>query len=381
MRTDHISRLSEWSLESDDVESEARSALGLELPNLRILERAILDDLQQTPPFGIAWWDPSTDPAHRILVGDQLYCCATSVSENLTEAALHQLEFLDWRNRENAQISIVWENGRPLPRRSRCENALQALTHQITTLHVAGVARALSSALDCLAGTIVAIIALPLEVLTAGFNRVRGHLRGVHNKDSSSLTDNERRHAEFFDILEESIAQSGPPGWVEWLLEYRNMLVHRGRRIQIGQIVPSDVLGPDGLPARPIQITHLPRDPGRSDVQALRDLDGLDRVLLAEDVGTTIDELIRSTSSLAEAGAKELYRNWTWRREHPKSMVQPQEQWQERAHAVEFSGYKPREFNLSFSKSLVQMNPILAKRLRAAAVDDMNRRRWDELRA
>ena len=278
-------------------------------------------------------------------------------------------------------ISIESENGVPTLKRSRCDNALQALTNQMTTLHVAGVARALSSALDCLAGTIVAILAVPLEVLTTGFKSVRRHLKEVHSKDSSSRTDNEGRHADFAEMFEQSIAQSGPRGWVEWLLDYRNMLVHRGRRIQIGQIVPSDVLGPDGLPARPIQISHLPRDPGRSDVQVLRDLDGLDGVLLSEDVGTTIDELIKSTSSLAEAVAGELHRQWTWRRKHPKSMVQPREQWQERSHAVEFSGYKPREFDLGFSNGLVQMHPIMFKRLRAAAVDDRNRRRWDRFRA
>ena len=367
MRSDHIDRLSEWLLKGDDVESEARSALGLELPNLRLLEQVILDDLQATPPFGISWWDSSMDPAHRILISDQLYCCARSVSENLTEAGLHRLEFLNWRDRQNDLISIEGKNG-PIPPRSRCENALPALTDQMTTLHVAGVARALSSALDCLAGTIVAVIALPMEVLTAGFNRVRHHLKGVRKKNSSSRTDNERRHADFSDWLEDSIAQSGPLGWVEWLLDYRNMLVHRGRRIQMGQIIPSEVLGPDGLPARAIQITHLPRDPGRSDVQVLRDLDSLDGVLLSEDAGTTIDELVKSASSLAEAIAMELHRSWTWRRGHPSSMVQPLEQWRERGHAVEFSGFKAREFNLAFSDGLVQMHPIMAKRLRAAAV-------------
>ena len=156
------------------------------------------------------------------------------------------------------------------------------------------------------------------------------------------------------------------------------MVVHRGRCIQMGQIVPSEVLGPDGLPARLIQITHLPRDPRRSDVQVLRDLDGLDRVLLAEDVGMTFNGLIESTSNLAEVFAKELYRIWTWRRKHPKSMVQPREQWRERDPATEFSGYKQREFELRFSNGLVQMHPIMAKRLRAAAVDDKNRPRWDE---
>ena len=49
MRSNYIDRLSEWSLKGDDVESEARSALGLALPNLRLLERAILDDLRETP--------------------------------------------------------------------------------------------------------------------------------------------------------------------------------------------------------------------------------------------------------------------------------------------------------------------------------------------
>ena len=243
---------------------------------------------------------------------------------------------------------------------------------------MAGVARALSSALDCLAGTIVAIVALPLEVLTTGFKRVRKHLESIREKDSSSRTDNENRHADFSVTLETSIARSGPRGWVEWLLDYRNMLVHRGRRIHMGQFVPPDVLGPDGLPAPPIQIAHLPRDPGRSDVEALRDLDGLNGVLLSEDVRTTIDGLIKSTSSFAEAVAEELYRTWTWRREHPASMVQPREQWRERGHAVEFSGFKPREFKLGFSNSLVQMHPIMGKRLQAAAVDDKNRRRWED---
>ena len=130
MRSNYIDRLSEWSLKGDDVESEARSALGLALPNLRLLERAILDDLRETPPFGISWWDSSTEPALRILISDQLYCCATSVSENLTEAGLHRLEFLNWRDRENALISIESENGVPTLKRSRCDNALQALTNQ-----------------------------------------------------------------------------------------------------------------------------------------------------------------------------------------------------------------------------------------------------------
>ena len=98
MKSDRFDHLSASSIKGDDVEFEARSALGLVLPNLRLLERAILNDLQESPPFGISWWDSSMEPTHRIVVSDQLYCCATSVSENLSEAGLHRLEFLHWRD-------------------------------------------------------------------------------------------------------------------------------------------------------------------------------------------------------------------------------------------------------------------------------------------
>ena len=43
------------------------------------LEEVILNDLQERPPFGISWWDSRMDTAHRILISDQLYTCATSV--------------------------------------------------------------------------------------------------------------------------------------------------------------------------------------------------------------------------------------------------------------------------------------------------------------
>jgi hypothetical protein len=30
------------------------------------------------------------------------------------------------------------------------------------------------------------------------------------------------------------IDNAAPEGWFEWLLNFRNMLVHRGRRLEIG---------------------------------------------------------------------------------------------------------------------------------------------------
>ena len=49
----------------------------------------------------------------RFLITDQLYCCAASVSGNMTEAALHELEFLDAADRDGARFAdaVKMENG------------------------------------------------------------------------------------------------------------------------------------------------------------------------------------------------------------------------------------------------------------------------------
>ena len=369
MKPDYLDRLSEYSLkgiDADNAQFEARSALGLTLSNLRRLERAVLGDLRESPSYGISCWDSSLDPKHRIFIRDQLYACTESISSNLSEAGLHRLEFLNWSERENALFSVELVNGEPRPIGPQCNNILQALTPRMTTLHAAGVTRALSSALDCLAGTIIGIIALPSEILRADFKRVRVDLAKICKRNK--LNENEQRQADFSEMLEKSIIQSGPGGWIEWLLDYRNMLVHRGRRLQVGQLVPSKVWGPDNLPARPLRITHLPRDPGRSDMEVFRDPAGLEHALLWENIGTTLEGVIKSTSDLVEAVAEELCDIWNWRCQHSKAIVQPKEQWKKPASASQFLGYKPGEFSLNFSNIEAQMHPTLIGRLRAAGI-------------
>ena len=42
------------------------------------------------------------------------------------------------------------------------------------------------------------------------------------------------------------IENAGPAGWFDWLLNFRNMLVHRGRRLEIGQFLPREPVLLDG---------------------------------------------------------------------------------------------------------------------------------------
>ena len=381
MRPHDIARLSSSIAHEREADSETLMALGLALPNFDQLTEAIFGDLQDSPPFGISWWDPTLAPEFRILVSDQLYVCTKSVFDNLIESSLHWLEFIDWKGHDDNLIPVKVENGRLYPGAPRRDTPLQVLTPWMKNLHTVGIIRALASALDCLSGTIVGVIGLPTNILRADFKRVRNQLIAVQNCEDLDRTKDKEIQACFSSIVDTLIDQHGPSGWVEWMLDYRNMLVHRGRRIGIGQIFPSEVLGPDGLPARAFRHSYLPLDPARSDVEVLCDDDRIVGSLLTEDAGTTLEGLITSTSGLVDSIATELYEIWTWRRQNPTAIVQPNSQWGRTSESTNFVGYSPGESQVDISKSTARTHPEIRRRLCAAALDDENRHRWKRFRA
>ena len=241
-------------------------------------------------------------------------------------------------------------------------------------MHVAGVVRALSGALDCLAGTIIGVVALPRSILRANFNSVRKQLRSIQDVS----TDGGRHQAKFGRTLEDLIGSVGPDGWLDWMLAFRNMLVHRGRRTELGQYVPKQTLlyGPDGQPVlRAHRVTHLPRDPARSDVEVF--LYSPHTLVLTEDAAQTLHGLLVSTKSLIERAAYHLKEVWIWRRARPQGLPQPEAQWPNcpANEPIRFSGYNPGTFE--FSPSMAMMHPVLARRFRSAALDDESRRHWD----
>lgn len=353
------------------------SALGLSVPSWSLLEREILNDLNTQPPYGIGWWAPYPGTSRRILISDQLYCCTASVQDNLIEAALHWLEFLECSDRESDLMANVVRvvNGEIVVKMPRRQSPLEDLGPQFVVLHAAGAVRALSGALDCLAGSVVGVLALPTKLLTADFRGVRDILK--KKADTGSLTEGERVQAEFGRRLEKSIAAAGAEGWLEWTLAFRNMLVHRGRRIEIGQFVPREPLkqGPDGRPIPVVRVvTQLPRDPGRSDIEVF--LDQSLTPVLTEGAEQTLSGLVGSTRQLIEDTGQALSEVWQWRRSNPQLLQQPAKQWPKGAatESLQFSGYAPESF--PYSPSQITTHPIIVQRMRAAALDDETRSKW-----
>jgi hypothetical protein len=239
---------------------------------------------------------------------------------------LHWLEYLDALDRDNARLAdaVKMLPGGPIITPPRPRNAYEQLAPDFIRLHQAGLIRGLASELDCLAGVVIGVAALTQIILKADFNRVRdalGKIDGAANVGAGM-------QAQFAAQLETAITAAGPQGRLDWTLDFRNMLVHRGRRIELGQYLPIEpvLYGPDGLPAlRARHISHLPRDPGRSDVEVF--LDAPWNHILAEDAQRTLRGLLSSTIHLVETTANDLLTLWRWRRDHPGDLRQPPAQW------------------------------------------------------
>jgi hypothetical protein len=376
MRAADLARLSEPYPEAlEPTEEDARAAIGIKLPHWASLESEIFADFVEQRPYGIGWWAPDPGTSRRILIADQLSCCLASVAGNMTEAALHWLEYLDASDRDSARLAHavkVLPSG-PVIDLPRPRSVSEQLAPDLVRMHHAGLIRAIASSLDCLAGVIIGVAALPHNILKADFKQARTVLARINDAASAGA----KAQADFAARLESAIAAAGPQGWLDWTLDLRNMLVHRGRRIELGQYLPITpvLLGPDGKPApRARRVSHLPRDPGRSDIEVFIDTPW--KMVLHEEGTRTLQGLMNSTVLLLEAAAGHLLDLWRWRRAHPGDLRQPADQWKNgpSRQSTGFNGYAPG--SLPLEPSMGMMHPITARRFHAAAADDAARLQW-----
>lgn len=380
MKAADIVRLSQPFPGGPDVSGRATvAALGVEIPAWDALEDRIFADLTEDAPYGIGWWVPHPGTSRRILISDQLYACTASVSTNLVEAGIHLLELIDAIEREDDfhadAIQIV--RGIPTMRLRPRTTALEALGPEIVRMHEAGVARALSGALDCAAGSIIGVMALPRNILKADFMGVVLYLRNRKNWQRTQSHDYQRA---FLADLNAMIDNAGPAGWFHWLLNFRNMLVHRGRRLEIGQFLPREPVLLDGR-GRPVLrarvVTHLPLQPERSDVDIHREPNR--PPVLTEDSRQTLEGAMGSVRYLLRALAERLTAAWDWRKANPAVLPQPQEQWAEVMPPAQgqkrgFEGYAPGSH--PYEPEQLMSHPRIGHRILAAALYDHQRDGW-----
>ena len=363
MRRQDLERLQvPYSPEEAATRGAFAARVGARIDEVRELHDAVFDDLDGTT-FGIGWWT-SMPTRERILVADHLVLSLHSVQVNLIDARLHFLGALDSWEREQsfrARSVVVGRSGLPEVNLPKITSAHDELAEHQAQLHVVGLFRAAGSALDCLGAAMAIILALPIDV------QRKATLQSVRNSLKRKEPWNTEASA-FRGSFEQTIMKAGPAGWLDWALDYRNLLVHRARRTELVLIEPtSHVLGPDGRPvARANLRRQLARQPELSDIEAFTRMRTTPPVL-TEDAESTLNGLLESLGFTIAEASRSLLGVWRRRRASPGSIPQPAEKWERVAPSTEttpFSGYNPG--TVPFRVTQITMPQAGLTRLRAA---------------
>jgi hypothetical protein len=344
-------------------ESRIGPALGIDFGPVTELANSIEADLDLSK-YGIGWWTEysALDRQTRILISDYLLACADAIPQNLIEAECSKLEldhsiedFRKWIERGSSA-----KNFKIPPPRSLYDD----LSYYRMTAHLGSVFRSFASALDCLAGCVVGVAGLPTGIVRTDLRVAKSHL--------SKAAQRHERLVALDALLEEIEVGSGPDGWLDWLLNMRNMLVHRGRRI----ISMSITRGRCGIVEDFILI--LPKSPELTEVDAWVRAGSYTRTQLHVSHKAFLQSLSASVYAYVDGAVKALSELWCERRADPHLLEQPANQWrtsQEIIRPPVFNGYtdlaEPR-----FPMTELGVTNSVERRLKAAGLTD---RRADDV--
>jgi hypothetical protein len=369
-----IERLSQEYPVRDSRRGRLARALQVDIPVWRQLGDEILGDFDKHV-FGVGWWAPGPGTSRRILISDHLCNCVRSVETNLIEARLHLIEAMDFWERESdfharaVSMNVDGTLKVELPERRR---PLDEIMSAMGVLHTIGFIRAIAGALDCFGASVVGVMALRTSLLRADLDSARRTLAAVAGSGAG-----EQLQHQFEANLGVLIGRVGPPGWFRWVIDLRNTLIHRGRRLQMSELrpVPSGIVDRDGRPVIRTDVIHqLPRDPGRSDVEMF--LDAAQSPVLTESAAITLLGLLEGTLQLVGQGGGLLHDVWLARRSNPALLPQPREQWPEGPSAVAagFEGYAPG--SMPYNPTQLRADATLVHRMMAASLGDGARGAW-----
>jgi len=369
MRQEDIKTLIErYTSQRTELDRRFESSIGANVPSAGRLFIEICRDLD-TASFGISWW--GTVPVEeRILISDYLYQCAEGIEKNLAEAKLHYLEWLHARDRQNSQIADgikVDQNGELYFKPPTSNAPIDDLPTKLEGLHLCGFFRAIGSSLDCLGAVIIGVMGLDTSLRRSSINIAEKVLSNVKTTGDPGL----QLQLDFRVFFGEIKKSSGPEDWLEWADQYRNMFVHRGRRLTHNQVQPREPPLYDSagqwIP-RAISTLHLAKYPDKSDAEAFIRLD----MILSEDAEETLSGVFQSCKELEEHVCNRLLSVWEERRAHPSLIEQPRTQWADKkVRSCRFNGYAPVA-TPGIADSMTG-NPVLFRRMLAASADDAHR--------
>lgn len=236
---------------------EMNRQLGIVTPGLTELTE-ILWNSYSTDAWGLAQFVSIADEEQRAVASDLVLSAAEGIEVNLFELALCELDL----------GRLVGPNGRTMP---GPETTIEELI-DLKRVHraITDFARAFGSTLDCLAATTIGVLGLPRSIQGASGSSL------LSFPELPQMAPQAQRDArEEASALFSAHAERDPSGWLAWILELRDAVVHRGHLTNVWLNVPGGggdrlALATDTHPAYLMRVEpHLRGKPWQPDMFSL----------------------------------------------------------------------------------------------------------------
>lgn len=347
------------------------------------LKKTILEDLN-ADTYGIDWWvtDSNEDKKLSVLAADYIFQVIESILANAIEGKvhLHQFQFLKGNKKKQfigAREVLAKKTSSIIPRR---EKVSDFFLDDLMDAHLIGIFRSIGSSLDCLSACFILVSGLPINVFKADYNRIIIFKLDLERKLHKSQAEEWQLEVtnEFIKIVN----SSAPKGWVKWIIEYRNMYIHRGRlrTPKMGTPKPLNILSHNYDHFHSIeQTSFLPKYPDLSEVETyLHISDDDNSFTFGENEDVVTGESINSIDIAIRDVCVYLKSIWVQRRTGEKELKKfPKKQWPKiKKSELSFEGYesipgiKPSQLALSREGII---------RLKAAGLFDHQRDFWSSL--
>ena len=310
-----------------------RRAVGVTTPELT----SLISELNQAiscSAWGFAQLADLDDLEQRALVSDQLLSAADGTLEALLDAAISAREVSEYTG----------PTGLPYPDAADSLNDMMRLERLRRA--VASFFDAIGTTLDCMAAVLVVITRAPLSVQRADFAQLSrlDATKPYATAFANPVPQHQRdRWSELVVELDEATAV-GPNDWLQWSLEMRNALTHRGRVTDV--YLPRKISGQLAVPptSEPQKLyrydLHLRRRPWLPAIEGMLAGPGLPNSWVDEPAGRTIDGLRDALVKYCERLA-----HWTtahWSNVAQEGLVAPVLRWKlPAAPLLTFDGVRP----------------------------------------
>ncbi|MDY7540864.1 hypothetical protein QN345_03535 [Cryobacterium sp. 10I1] len=293
-----------------------------------------------------------------------------AVGANLQAVGVGLQNYRETRYQQDGDISMRMRNeGTPFPNVSNSKYDERELRLDVyeRSLYIS-----MGSVLDCLAGAVIGISGLNVNIHRADF----GLFQPIDEINASPtspklrilfkslLLNNDVGRAEQLKTVQafgSALVQSGPTGWTDWTLGMRNMSVHREHRNELISI---------GRERTKHTVHRLPvANPGLSNLQGIRQTsERLSGYHLTEDIQTTLDGIVGSLNAASAATMGAMETLWERRKRDPALISQPLGQWKLAHPVMTFRGYAPGSVKIDPGRLQLMMNPLDARRLQAGGL-------------